>query len=201
MLEAEADEARALFPPGHWDVAMVVAVIGSGPKPIGSTGGMIQTKQTCPYYPVWERVARDSFQEVKLGVEQRDFLRVAEAMEHSTRLMHATMFTSVPPVLYLRGPTVELMHEVAARRAAGEPVAYTMDAGPNVKVFTEASHVPAVEKMLRGFVGVEDVLVCRPGPGASVLDLQGGLLQATRADGWEFLAGFSAKTNRPETAP
>ncbi|HXS18468.1 MAG TPA: diphosphomevalonate decarboxylase, partial [Polyangiaceae bacterium] len=95
ILDAETDQSQALAPREHWDVAMVVAVITAGPKPIGSTGGMEHTKRTCPYYPAWENVARSVFEQVKQGVERRDFTQVAEAMEHSTRLMHATMLSSL----------------------------------------------------------------------------------------------------------
>ena len=183
VLGAETDESSQLAPRSHWDVAMVVAVIASGPKAIASTGGMEQTKKTCPYYPVWEAVAPQVFEQVKTGVLARDFEQVAQAMEHSTRLMHATMMTSLPPVLYLKGPTVELMHEVARRRATGEPVAYTMDAGPNVKVFTTGDHVQNVVAFLQSTPGVSRVIVCHPGPGASTLASGGPLTEASRDDG------------------
>lgn len=192
ILEAEAAEAEALYPPQHWDVAMVVAVVASSEKAIGSTGGMIHTKSTSPYYSAWEQVSTDCYQAVKSGVAERDFAKVADAMEHSTRLMHATMMTARPPVLYLAGPTVELMHEIAALRAAGEPVGYTMDAGPNVKVFTLGSHVKKVEQMLRAFPGIASTIVCRPGPAACPLELEGELEQAGRGDGWTLGVGAFA---------
>lgn len=182
VLEREADEATPLFPPDHWDVAMVVAVVASGPKPIGSTGGMLHTKETSPYYHPWEQNAPAIFLKVREGVVRRDFEMVAEAMEHSTRLMHATMITSLPPVLYLKGATVELMHEVAARRKGGHHVAYTMDAGPNVKVLTTLAEVEATRDFLASFQGVERVIVCRPGPDASPLSTDGPLLSAPRTD-------------------
>lgn len=194
ILDAETDQSHALAPRTHWDVAMVVAVITSGPKPIGSTGGMEHTKRTCPYYPAWESVARGVFEQVKQGVERRDFTQVADAMEHSTRLMHATMISSLPPVLYLKGPTVELMHEIHRRRAQGEPVAYTMDAGPNVKVLTTQAHVPAVVAFLQDTPGVQRVIVCGPGPGASTLSAAGSLLEAARDDDIKMPA-FSLATS------
>ena len=189
ILRKEEDEGEALLTRDHWDVAMVVAVIGSGPKAIGSTGGMVQTKNTCPYYPAWEAVAPSVYDDLKAGVEARDFTRVAEAMEHSTRLMHATMITSLPPVLYLKGATVELMHEIAARRAAGEPMAYTMDAGPNVKVLTTGAHIAKTVQLLESTPGVERTIVCRPGPAASTLSFEGALSSATRDDGFTFEGG------------
>lgn len=181
-LGADEDKGAALASADHWDVAMIVAVITSGPKAIGSTGGMVHTKTTSPYYPAWEACAPAIYEEVRQGVLSRDFERVATSMEHSTRLMHATMITSLPPVLYLKGPTVELMHKIAEKRASGEPVAYTMDAGPNVKVFTLGSHVEKTRAMLASTPGVEKVIVCRPGPGASLLHSEGALENAARLD-------------------
>ncbi len=198
VLGAETDESRPLAPRTHWDVAMVVAVIGAGPKAIGSTGGMEQTKRTCPYFPVWEQVSPAIFENVKEGVLARDFEKVADNMEHSTRLMHATMMTSLPPVLYLKGPTVELMHDIARRRAAGEPVAYTMDAGPNVKVFTLGDHVDQTVAFLHDTPGVTDVIITRPGPGTTTLDAAGALIEASRDDGVEL--GSFSKSQGTSTA-
>jgi diphosphomevalonate decarboxylase len=179
-LRAEAEEASAFVPIEHWDVAMLVAVIAAGPKAIGSTGGMVHTAATSPYYPAWLACSESVFERVRAATAARDFERLAEAMEHSARLMHATMLTSEPPVLYLRGASVELMHELAARRAAGAPVAYTMDAGPNVKVLTLGSYVAQAQSLLRAAPGVSDVIVCRPGPGAARLAASGLLRDAAR---------------------
>jgi diphosphomevalonate decarboxylase len=178
----EADEATPLYPPDYWQVAMLVAVVSSGKKPIGSTGGMLHTKATSPFYQAWEASAPSVFSKVKAGVESRDFELVAESMEHSTRLMHATMITAVSPVFYLRGTTVELMHEVEARRRNGYHVGYTMDAGPNVKVLTTFAEVEATRDFLTSFPGVERVIVCRPGPAACALETDGQLLEAVRDD-------------------
>jgi diphosphomevalonate decarboxylase len=181
-LGAEEDEGLPLAPADHWDIAMVVGVVTAGPKAIGSTGGMLHTKDTSPYYSAWERAAPEIYENVKAAVLTRDFERVAINMEHSTRLMHATMLTSLPPVLYLKGPTVDLMHCVAERRAQGEPMAYTMDAGPNVKVLTLGTHVKSAVALLESHPGVEASIVCRPGPRATTLALDGTLREAARLD-------------------
>lgn len=190
-LLADADSATPLFDETHWDVVMLVAVIASGPKDVASTGGMIHTKETSPFYRAWEVSAPSSFERVKTGVRERDFTTTVEAMEHSTRMMHATMMTAEPPVLYFRGGTVELMHEIDARRRGGEPVAYTMDAGPNVKIFTLGSHVDAVKALIAQAASVKDVIVCRPGPAASLLALEGALADAARMDDYRFIHSFS----------
>lgn len=197
VLEREADEALPLFARDHWQVAMVVAVVGAGRKPIGSTAGMLHTQETSPYYPAWRAEAPQIYSEIKSGVAARDFEKVALWIEHSTRMMHATMMTSVPPVVYFKGPTVELMHEIALKRSQGEPVAYTMDAGPNVKVFTLESHIERTAEFLRSFPGVERVLVCRPGPAASQLSCEGELTDAARLDSEDMPAFFHLPEGQP----
>lgn len=180
-LPAEADSASRLAPPSHWDVAMLVAIVDASKKPTGSTAGMLHTEKTSPLYGGWLEAAPRVHANVRQGVLERDFERVAMGMEHGARLMHATMMTSQPAVLYLRGPTLELMHEITDRRSRGCPEAYTMDAGPNVKVLTEGSHVERTERFLREFPGVLGVLVCRPGPDAGLLSPSGALETAERA--------------------
>jgi len=179
-LAAEANAATPLAPPNHWDVMMLVAIVDAAKKPVGSTLGMLHTQRTSPLYAGWLEAAPKVHQEIRQGVLQRDFQRVAGQMEHGARLMHATMMTSDPAVLYLRGPTIELMHEITDRRSRGCPEAYTMDAGPNVKVLTEASHAERAERFLREFPGVLGVLPCRPGPDACLLSLDGDLESAAR---------------------
>ena len=181
-LPAEADSALEVAPPGHWDVAMLVAIVDAAKKPVGSTQGMLHTQRTSPLYGGWLDAAPKIHLEVRQGVLSRDFARVATAMEHGARLMHATMMTSQPAVMYLRGTTVELMHEITERRRQGSPEAYTMDAGPNVKLLTERAHVAEAERFLREFPGVLGVLVCRPGPPAGRLRLDGELAQAQRTE-------------------
>jgi diphosphomevalonate decarboxylase len=136
------------------------------------------------------------FSRVKQGVAEKNFRAVAEWMEHSTLAMHATMMTSVPPIVYLRGASVELIHRITEARAGGLEVAFTMDAGPNVKVLTTPSSADEAQRLLAEHPGVERVIVCRPGPGAARLALQGPLERAGRADGVDlgpFAANKAAK--------
>jgi diphosphomevalonate decarboxylase len=174
-LEAETDSAVQIAPREHWDVTMLVAVIAAGPKPIGSTGGMVHTAETSPYYPAWVSDAPRLFREVKSAVLARDFARVARAMEHSTLLMHATMMAADPPVLYFRGATVELIDRLRRLRQEGAELGFTMDAGPNVKVLVPRARASELAAVLEGAPGVERVIRCEPGPGAVLLSTQGAL--------------------------
>lgn len=124
----------SLAPAEHWAVAMVVAVIGAGPKPVGSTEGMIRTQRTSPYYPAWVEQAPAELDRVRAGVLARDLAAVGEGMERSALRMHASMLAAEPPFTYLAPGSIAAMEVVRGLRREGVGAYFTMDAGPNVKV-------------------------------------------------------------------
>ena len=133
-----------LAPPEYWDVSVVVALVGSGPKPIGSTKGMIRTQETCALYPGWVSSAEADVVEAKQALEARDLDRLGAAMERSTYKMHATMIATWPPIRYWRPQTVAVLEAVETLRQSGVSAWSTMDAGPNVKVLCHRRDVPRV---------------------------------------------------------
>ena len=151
---------------GHWDVAMVVAVVSAQKKAVGSTAGMTRTAQTSPYYPAWVDTAEADVVEGEAAVRARDLERLGRVMESSTYKMHATMHTTDPPILYWQPATVAVLHEVAALRARGIGAWATMDAGPNVKVLCARSDADAVRDALSPLV--DRVRVLGPGGPATV---------------------------------
>ncbi|HCH66212.1 MAG: diphosphomevalonate decarboxylase [Deltaproteobacteria bacterium] len=131
-------------PRDHWDLSVVVAMVGSGPKPIGSTAGMVRTQETCPLYPGWVSSAEADVAEGQAALLARDLDRLGAAMERSTYKMHATMIATWPPIRYWRPNTVAVLEAIEALRAGGLSAWSTMDAGPNVKVLCRTADVPRV---------------------------------------------------------
>ncbi len=181
-LRAETESAEPVAPVDHWDLTMLVAVVEAGPKPIGSTGGMVHTKETSPYYPTWVAEAPALFETVRSAVLEKDFSSLCRAMEQSTLMMHATMMAADPPVLYFRGATLEIVDALRRLRDAGLPVGFTMDAGPNVKVLTPSSRATEVAEHLATLTGVASVIHCKAGPAARYLALDGPLNDAGPLD-------------------
>jgi diphosphomevalonate decarboxylase len=134
--------------PEHWDVRMLVAVLGAGPKETPSTEGMIHTQQTSPYYPVWTECAPRDVVEARAAVLRRDLEALGTVMERSSMRMHASMFAADPPLVYWRATSLLAMEAVRGLRAGGVGCWYTMDAGPNVKVLTTAADAQVVHAVL-----------------------------------------------------
>ena len=131
-----------------WDVRMVVAVVDAGRKAVGSTEGMERSRATSPYWSAWVQTAAEDVAMARKAVLARDLERLGTVMESSTFKMHATMHTSVPPLIYWQPATVALLHEVRALRARGVGAWATMDAGPQVKVLCLAEEAQAVAAAL-----------------------------------------------------
>lgn len=153
-----------LAPAEHWDVVMVIGVVSTATKAVGSTEGMERSRHTSPLYPTWVAQASDDLEEGIAAVRDRDLDRLGRAMEASTFKMHAVMQTSHPPLLYWQPGTVAALHAVWALRADGVSAWVTMDAGPQVKVLCAASDASQVAQALQPHV--VDVHTLRPGGAA-----------------------------------
>lgn len=129
---------RQIAPADHWDVRMLVVLVRSGPKEIGSTEGMNHTMRTSPYYPAWVTEAPADVVEAREAVLGRDLERLGRVTERSALRMHASMMAADPAVLYWKPETLIALEVVRAARRVGLPAWATMDAGPNVKVLCNA---------------------------------------------------------------
>jgi diphosphomevalonate decarboxylase len=167
--ELGADAAEPLAPPDYWDLVLLVAVTAAGKKPIGSTEAMNGTRDTSPYYPTWVSHAPTLFATAKQAILKRDLACLGEAMEQSTLMMHATMHTARPSIIYENAASLAVIHTVRALRHAGTEAYFTMDAGPHVKVLCRAADAPRVREQLTAVDGVREVLSAKPGQPARIL--------------------------------
>lgn len=169
----EADDgsdcrARRIAGPEAWPVRLVVAQTTVGRKTVGSTGGMQSSRKTSPYFGAWVDSSPNELDHGEQAVRARDFSALGAVTERSCFAMHACMIATDPPLLYWNGVTVEAIKAVWAARADGLPGYVTIDAGPHVKTLCRPEHAEAIADRLRAVPGVTDVLVCAPGPDASV---------------------------------
>jgi diphosphomevalonate decarboxylase len=91
------------------------------------------------------------------AILKRDFAALAEIVELDSNMLHAVMMTSNPALFYWLPATLTVMEAVRTARAKGQQVCYTIDAGPNVHVITEAAEAADTAKMLRNLHGVREV--------------------------------------------
>ncbi|MCC6613502.1 MAG: diphosphomevalonate decarboxylase [Anaerolineae bacterium] len=139
----EGSYAESIFPPSHWNLVDVIAVVSSAHKARGSTEGH-GAADTSDLQAARVAGVAGRLEACKNAIRDRDFEAFAQVVEHDSNLMHAVMMTSQPPLFYWKPASLALMERIRDLRADGVRVCYTLDAGPNVHcicVRDDASHV------------------------------------------------------------
>lgn len=147
------------------DLAMVVVVLSGGRKTISSTKAMRRTMTASPLYPAWVEASRQDLRDALEAVRCGDLARLGEVAEANALGMHASMMAARPAIMYWLPRTIEVLHVIGEMRQDGLPAWATIDAGPNVKVLTQASSAEQVAAALRERVPGAEVSVRRPGAG------------------------------------
>ncbi len=143
-------------------------------KEVGSREGMEHTRGTSPYYTAWTRQARSDTRALRGAIERRDLASLGAIAEANALAMHACMLAARPALLYWQPATIAMLREVRRWRADGLEAYMTTDAGPHPVLLAAREDLAAVAERARRVAGVGDVLICHPGPGATVLDGEGG---------------------------
>lgn len=155
--------AEQLFPQAHWpELRLVVAVVSREKKDVKSREGMRMTVETSPYYPAWTRDAEQEVGRATELIRRRDLGGLGDLAERNAWRMHAASLAADPPLCYLKPATLELILRLPAARALGLPVWFTLDAGPNPVLLTDAAHESKVAELARS-CGASEVVHCHPG--------------------------------------
>lgn len=162
--------ARQLFPPDHWPLRDVVAVVSTAEKTVSSQNGHALAL-TSPFNSARMDAVYGMLQEVRNAIALRDLERLGPLIEQDALAMHAVMMTSRPSLLYWQPGTLEVLHAVRRwREEDGLPVYFTVDAGPNVHLLCEPTFERELLKRLQSLSSVRTVMTSGPGEGAKVID-------------------------------
>ena len=159
----ETSVARMLFPPEHWALVDVVAIVSSAEKRVSSEGGH-RIAATSPLNDARVAHVKTLLPDVERAIAERDLAKLGEPVEWDALAMHAVMQTGNPSLLYWQPGTLEVMQAVRQwRDEEGIAAYFTIDAGPNVHVLCTEADAPIVEARLSALPSVENTLVSRPG--------------------------------------
>ena len=162
--------AEQLFPERHWpELRLLVAMVSREEKDVKSRDGMRSAVETSPYYPAWAQDAEGEVPRAAAAISRHDLATLGELSERNAWRMHATSLAADPPLCYLKPQTLALIQALPKARAAGTPVYFTLDAGPNPVLLTLAAHEAKVEALAREH-GASEVVRCTPGGDARLLD-------------------------------
>jgi diphosphomevalonate decarboxylase len=164
----EVSFARSVAPPDHWDLCDCIAIVSTTHKKVGSTEGHARAPSS-PLYRARVAHATGQVAACRRAILVRDIEALGREMEVDAVAMHAVAMTSHPPIHYWTPSTLRVMRAVVDWRAAGLPVYYTVDAGPNVHCLCESADRDQVAQRLQALAGVVQVLVACPGGGARLV--------------------------------
>jgi diphosphomevalonate decarboxylase len=169
---ADGTDSHAVqrFTKEYWDLHVVVAVVDGGRKAVGSTDGMEHTRKTSPYHQAYLDAVDADLSEARQAIENRDMHALGRVAERSCLRMHADMMAADPALVYLKPASWDVIGAIRELQAAGQPVFFTADAGPNVKVFCLPEAVPVVRDRLLELKSVTRLLSARPGGGAMLVE-------------------------------
>lgn len=149
--------------------AMIVVTLDRSKKPISSRTAMRRTVETSPAYMPWVEQSKKDLACALDAIRVGSIEQLGEVMEQNSLGMHETMRKANPPVNYLTDKTYVVLNAVRSMRECGWPVWATMDAGPNVKVLTDAGCAARAAEELRGRVAESaKFTIALPGDGVSV---------------------------------
>ena len=152
-------------------VRMIVAEVGGGAvKKHGSRDAMDHCAATSPLYAGWIAAVPGDLAAAEAAIAAGDLEALGDVTEGSALAMHAAAIASRPAIIYWQPTTLAAIAEVAALRARGVPAWATMDAGPHVKVLTDAAHADAVSAAMAAVPGVTAVSVAAAGAPATLIE-------------------------------
>jgi len=164
-LEGPAWAAEPLLAPAAWPLRVIIAITAAGPKAVPSSAGMRLSAQS-PFFPAWVSSTREDYQAARSLVATRDFAALAQLAEHSCLKMHGLMLSSRPGLLYWNSASIACLHRIVELRAAGVPVFFTVDAGPQIKAICLPHASTDVARALAVVPGVMEIIETGLGGGA-----------------------------------
>ena len=162
--------ASQLFPGAHWpELRLLVTILSAEKKEITSREGMKRTVETSPYYPAWVQDAEAEVDRAAERIRNRDLVGLGRIAERNAWRMHAAALGADPAICYLRPETLQLLSLLERERRGGMPVWFTLDAGPNPVLLTDAAHLPAVQARVAQ-AGAAQTIACDVGPDARLTE-------------------------------
>lgn len=157
--------AVQIAPQSHWDLRVAAVVLTAQEKDVSSRDGMKLTVDTSVFYDGWLKSIPKDLQEIKAGINARDFEKVGSIAEANCLRMHATTLGAYPPFTYWQDSTLTVMQRVQQLRKEQVPAYFTIDAGPNVKVLYLPEDEEKVLQAMQEIDAVTDVIVSKVGKG------------------------------------
>jgi diphosphomevalonate decarboxylase len=149
---------------------VVIAIVGGGAvKPHASRDAMVHVAETSPLYAAWLELVPRDLVAARAALAAADLPALGAIAEANALAMHATAIAARPAIVYWRPETLAVLARVRALRDAGRAAWATIDAGPHVKVLTDAADAEAIARALADEPGVTAATISAVGSAAEIV--------------------------------
>lgn len=166
---SETSFATQIFPPEHWAIADVVAVVNEGKKEVPTSVGM-QATHSSPFMAVRQTRMKEKNEKVKKLLAEKNFKELGPLIEQEALELHTIMLTQTPPLIYWTPGTLRIMKLTSHWRNEGIPVYFTINTGQDIHLICEQENVDKVQAKLKSLEEVKDIIINTPGEGARLSD-------------------------------
>lgn len=167
--DGEDYSVRTIASPDHLAMAILVVVVSSARKRVGSREGMEHTRLTSPYYGAWLQEVERDLALARKAVLEKDFSNLGRIAQRQAFRLHGAALAAEPPLLYFSDVTIRAIEVVRDLASRGVECYVTLDAGPSLFVLCRIGEEEEVTRALARIEGVERVVAERPGHAAEVL--------------------------------
>lgn len=163
--------AEQIYHQDYFPLNVFVVITNTEIKKTSSRNGMLISKNTSPYYSNWVNTSEYDINAMKFALKERDFNKIADLSIRSCLKMHSVMLTSNPPLLYWNSTTFEIIKQIQELfYEQDQPVFFTIDAGPQVKIITIPEYKKHLLKFIKKLDKIQDYYVLELGNGAEIIE-------------------------------
>ncbi|MBI2338070.1 diphosphomevalonate decarboxylase [Candidatus Daviesbacteria bacterium] len=166
---SDTSYAVQIFPPDHWAIADIVAVVSEGKKEVSTSIGQ-QTATSSPFMGVRLAHMKEKNELVKKLIAEKNFKEFGQLLEAEALELHSIMLTQTPPLIYWTPGTLKIMKLAGQWRAEGIPVYFTINTGQDIHLICEAENIDKVEAKLKELPEVKEIIINTPGLGTRLSD-------------------------------
>lgn len=163
--------AEQIYHQDYFPLDVIVVITNAEVKKTSSRNGMLISMNTSPYYSNWINTSEYDINAMKFALKERDFNKIADLSIRSCLKMHSVMLTSNPPLLYWNSTTFEIIKQIQELfYEHDQPVFFTIDAGPQVKIITIPDYKKHLLKFIKKLDKIQDYYVLELGNGAEIIE-------------------------------
>ncbi len=169
FVEWIGEGAKSIYPPEHWKICDVVAIVSTDKKETSSTDGQ-KFASSSPFFQTRLKNINEKIIRFKKALEAKSFTEFGKIIEEEALELHAIMLTSTPSLIYLRPASLELMMFVKKWRTEGLEVYFTLNTGQDIHLIVEEKNSEALTKKLKNIKTVKNIIINKPSIGARLTE-------------------------------